>query len=249
MTLGKVFIGTSGWSYNGWLGLFYPENLSKNKWLEYYSNFFNTVEVNSSFYHLPKKQSLKNWAEQTPTNFVFTVKVSRYITHIKKLSECEQSFKKLFDLTLKLGKKLKIFLFQMPPSFKKDTIKLKNFLEILNYQTISKDFKFVFEFRNESWFCSEVYDLLNDLDVGIVISSSPSYPYHEVVTGNICYIRMHGSNQLYSSKYSVEELKKISILIKNNVQNGIDAYVYFNNDINAYAVDNAKKLKELCEIL
>lgn len=241
MNIGKLYIGTSGWCYNNWVGNFYPRDLNKNKWLKYYSKYFNTVEINSSFYHLTRKETFNNWALQTPDNFVFVVKASRYITHIKKLVDCSEPFKKLLDSALGLGNKLGLFLFQLPPNLKKNIIKLEDFFKI-----ILKNYRYVFEFRNESWFCDEVYNLLNEFGAGIAISSSPSFPYHEIITGNLCYIRMHGSEQLYSSSYSEKELQKLSALIGKNLKKNINTYVYFNNDAFGYAIENARKLVELC---
>lgn len=241
MNIGKLYIGTSGWCYDSWVGNFYPRDLNKNKWLKYYSKYFNTVEINSSFYHLTRKETFDNWALQTPDNFVFVVKASRYITHIKNLVDCSEPFKKLLDSALGLGNKLGLFLFQLPPNLKKNIIKLEDFFKI-----ILKNYRYVFEFRNESWFCDEVYNLLNEFGAGIVISSSPSFPYHEIITGNLCYIRMHGSEQLYSSSYSEKELQKLSALIRKNLKKNINTYVYFNNDAFGYAIENARKLVELC---
>jgi uncharacterized protein YecE (DUF72 family) len=237
----KLYVGTSGWCYDNWVRNFYPEDLNRNKWLEYYSKFFNTVEINNSFYHLARKETFKNWALQTPDDFVFVVKTSRYITHIKKLVDCLEPFKKLLGSALGLGKKLGLFLFQLPPNLKKNIIRLKDFFKI-----IPKNYRYIFEFRNESWFCDEVYNLLNEFGAGITISSSPSFPYHEIITGNFCYIRMHGSTQLYSSSYSKEELQKFIVIIRQNLKKNINTYVYFNNDAFGYAIENARKLVELC---
>ena len=241
MNIGKLYIGTSGWCYDSWAGNFYPRDLNKNKWLKYYSKYFNTVEINSSFYHLTRKETFNNWALQTPDNFVFVVKASRYITHIKKLVDCSEPFKKLLDSALGLGNKLGLFLFQLPPNLKKNIIKLEDFFKI-----ILKNYRYVFEFRNESWFCDEVYNLLNEFGAGIAISSSPSFPYHEIITGNLYYIRMHGSEQLYSSGYSEKELQKLSTFIRKNLKKNINTYVYFNNDASGYAIENALKLIKLC---
>lgn len=244
MTVNKLLIGTSGWHYSSWLDSFYPKNLNKNKWLQYYSEFFNTVEVNSSFYHLVKDEVFKKWFEQTPDNFKFCVKASRYITHIKKLIDCAEPFKRLLDSACKLEHKLELFLFQMPPNMKKDIERLNIFLK-----SIPGNYKYVFEFRNESWFTKEVYEMLDEYGAAITISDSPDFPHHEVITGSICYIRMHGSTQLYSSKYSKEELEKIRDIIKNNLKKDIATYIYFNNDAFCNAIKNARELLELTENL
>jgi len=231
MNSAKLYIGTSGWFYDSWAGNFYPGDLSKNKWLKCYCQYFNTVEINNSFYHLPKKETFNNWALQTPDNFVFAVKVSRYITHIKRLVDCLEPFKKLLYPASGLGSKLGLFLFQMPPNLKKNIKKLEDFLKI-----IPENLRCVFEFRNESWFYDEVYNLLDESGAGITISSSPGFPYHEIITGNFCYIRMHGSEQLYSSSYSSKELQKLAAIIRQNLKKNINTYVYFNNDMFGYAI-------------
>lgn len=235
-----VYIGTSGWSYNHWAGKFYPADLKNNKWLNYYSKEFNTVEVNSSFYHLPKLKTFVNWGKNTSGDFLFSVKVSRYITHIKRLISCREALDKLLTAAKGLGEKLGPFLFQLPPNLKKDKSRLKNFLEIL-----PKDYRFAFEFRDGSWFIKDIYNLLEEFKCAVVISSSPKFPYREKITGDFCYIRMHGPKGLYCSSYSENELKKIVVLIKNNLKKNIENYVYFNNDAEGYAVGNAKTLMKM----
>jgi uncharacterized protein YecE (DUF72 family) len=232
-----IHIGTSGWSYNHWSGKFYPEDIKKNQWLEYYSKEFDTVEINSSFYHLPEIQTFINWKNNTGEKFIFSVKASRYITHIKRLAECSEPLERLFKSAEGLGEKRGPFLIQLPPGLKKDKLLLKNFLKAL-----PRNYKFAFEFRNESWFIKEIYKLLEEFKCAIVISSAPRFPYVEKITTDFCYIRMHGSGSLYSSCYSEDELGKVSVSIKNNLKNGIENYVYFNNDAEAFAIDNARML-------
>ncbi len=236
----KIYIGTSGWSYDGWSGIFYPESLARTGWLSFYSEHFSTVEINSSFYHLPKPQTFNSWAKKTPDNFLFAVKASRYITHIKRLKDCGEPFKNLLKSAKELKGKLGPFLFQLPPNMKKNTSRFKDFLEIL-----PDDYKYAFEFRNESWFCDEVYNMLDSKGCAIVISNSPGFPYHEKVAGSFCYIRMHGGKELYSSNYTGIELKKVAKIVKQYQKNGISSYTYFNNDIHGYAVENAKTLINL----
>ncbi len=235
-----VHIGTSGWSYDHWIGRFYPEDVRKNKWLGYYSKEFDTVEINSSFYHLPKPKTFTNWNENTKKDFLFSVKVSRYITHIKRLKDCREPLGRLFESAVELGGKLGPFLFQMPPNLKKDGNVFREFLGML-----PGNYKYAFEFRNESWFSEDIYELLEKYNCAIVISSSPGFPYREKITGNICYIRMHGSGELYRSCYSKDELKKISALVKKNLNKNIESYVYFNNDADANAIINARTLIEM----
>jgi uncharacterized protein YecE (DUF72 family) len=235
-----IHIGTSGWSYNHWAGKFYPWEIKKDQWLSYYSKEFHTVEINSSFYHLPKLGTFSNWNKKTGKDFIFSVKASRYITHIKRLVDCREALGRLFEAAGALEGKLGPFLFQLPPNLKKDRKILENFLELL-----PKNRKFAFEFRNESWFTEEIYALLEDFKCAVVISSSPGFPYTEKLTANLCYIRMHGLQNLYNSRYSGEELERIASLIKKNLNKNIESYVYFNNDAMAYAVENARALVKM----
>jgi uncharacterized protein YecE (DUF72 family) len=235
-----IFIGTSGWCYNSWNGKFYPENIKGSDRLKFYSEYFNTVEINSSFYHLPKPETFKGWATKTPDDFRFTVKASRYITHIKRFKDCSDAVKKLIDSASNLGDKLALFLFQMPANLKKNKERFVNFLEVL-----PKKYRYVFEFRDESWFIDGIYELLNNYRCGIVISSSPEFPFHEVVTGKICYIRLHGSSSLYRSKYSDSELQEFTGMLNKYQGKSILSFIYFNNDAQGHAVENAFTLKEM----
>lgn len=237
MSNSLIHIGTSGWSYNHWIGNFYPEEVKKNKWLNYYSKKFDTVELNSSFYHLPAQKTFASWKKNTGEKFIFSVKASRYITHIKRLEDCREPLGRLIEAADGLGEKLGPFLFQLPPNFKKNEEIFKNFLEIL-----PEKYKFAFEFRHESWLMDKIYKLLENYGCAVVISSSPGFPYIERVTTNMCYVRLHGSGKLYRSCYSKEQLKKISVLVKKNLNKNIKNYVYFNNDAEAYAVKNAQAL-------
>ena len=235
-----VHIGTSGWSYNHWAGRFYPKDLKKNRWLDYYSREFSTVEINSSFYHLPKPQTFINWKKNTGVDFLFSVKVSRYITHIKRFIDCKEALERLFESAKELGEKLGPFLFQLPPNMKKDRLRLEEFLRILPVK-----YKFAFEFRNESWLTQDIFNLLKNAGCTLVISSSPGFPYSEEITADFYYIRLHGPRNLYNSSYSNDELEKIAVLIKKNLEKNIENYVYFNNDAQAYAVENARTLIEM----
>jgi len=232
-----VHIGTSGWSYAHWTEKFYPAGLKNKRWLNYYSGQFKTVEINSSFYHLPTPQTFKGWKESTAADFLFSVKASRYITHVKKLKDCREAFNRLLTAARELGEKLGPFLFQLPPNMGKNEGRLEEFLKILPVK-----YKFAFEFRNESWLTDDIYCLLKDAGCAFVISSSPGFPHREEITADFCYIRMHGPSNLYSSSYSNDELKKFASMIKKNLKKNIENYVYFNNDARGYAVENARTL-------
>lgn len=260
----KLFIGTSGWVYGHWTGIFYPEDLPSKDKLKYFSQHFKTVEINYSFYHLPRPSTYQNWYNQTPEDFLFAVKTSRFITHIKRLSGVKEAWQQFIENALNLKEKLGPILFQFPPSFKatEENIKrLEDFLKLItNYNLKPKTctLKCAFEFRHKSW-CDpkgkpsasygvnkKVYNLLKKYNVAWVIADSPSYPKAEAVTADFVYVRMHGSKVLFSSNYTKRELQDLAQKIKKWMKK-YDVYVYFNNDFHGYAIENAKELLKLCK--
>jgi len=241
--MARNFIGTSGWSYDHWIGKFYPENLNKNKWLEFYTESFDSVELNASFYRLPRKKTFQNWKKRTPPEFIFAVKMSRYVTHVKRLLDPEESLQIFFDAVSSLEEKCSAVLIQLPPSLKFDLERVDKFLRELN--TNYKEYRFTLECRNQSWFNDEVYNLFKKYGIALCISDTPCYPYAEEVTAEFVYVRLHGHEQLYASNYSDQQLEEWANRIKHWNEKGMDVYVYFDNDANAYAVKNALKLKEL----
>lgn len=250
---GKLYIGTSGWVYGYWDGIFYPENLPAKNKLKYFSQNFKTAEINYSFYHLPRPSTYQKWYSETPADFVFAVKVSRFITHIKRLLGAKEAWKQFIENALSLKEKLGPILFQFPPSFKadKETIKrLEDFLKFnTKYYTPNSEYKIrlATEFRHRSWCSKETYQLLKKYGVAWVIADSPNYPKAEEVTTDFVYIRMHGSQILFGSKYTDKELKELSQKIKKWLKQNLDVYCYFNNDFHGYAIENAKELLKLCK--
>lgn len=237
------YIGTSGWNYPHWESRFYPEGLTQNKWLDYYVNFFNAVELNVTFYRLIKKQTFKNWYEKTPPGFYFVAKGSRFITHIKKLKNCKEALKTFFDNCLTLKEKLSCILWQLPPGFKKDTSRLTEFLKLINQDT--KGIRQAVEFRNRSWFTQDIYDLLRKYNVSLCIAHSKYWPCEKVITADFLYLRFHGGEALYSSCYSEKELKEWAGFALNSKVK--DIFAFFNNDREAFAVKNALRFKQLLE--
>lgn len=235
----EIRIGCSGWHYDHWRGRFYPEKLPRSQWLQFYAQTFNTVEINNTFYQLPKETSVEAWRRRSPEDFVYAVKASRFITHIKKLKDSAESLGRFLQTARILKEKLGPVLFQLPPSFKKDLNLLEGFLAIL-----PKDLAAVFEFRNDSWFSEETFDLLDRFGFGFCIHDMPSVPSPRVVTGDIIYVRFHGSTAKYAGYYSETELCDWADWLKSNIQKVSHAYLYFNNDANANAVNNAITLKQ-----
>ncbi len=234
-----IRIGTSGWHYEDWSGRFYPADLTKNKWLEYYSKHFDTVEINNTFYHLPKETTFENWRKKAPKNFLFTVKANRYITHIKRLNEPLEPLERFFGRAYLLQAHLGPVLYQLPPSFHKDLDRLKGFL-----QALPKKMTAIFEFRHESWFSQDTYDLLSEFNTAFCIHDLVGIPTPRVITGNVIYIRFHGPTGKYAGNYSKSALQSWAKWIKDNLKDKKAVFAYFNNDYNAYAIKNAKTLKE-----
>ncbi len=234
----NIKIGTSGWHYNHWIERFYPKDLPKNKWLIYYAEHFDTVEINNTFYHLPKAKTVENWHKLAPKNFLYAVKANRFITHIKRLNEPAEPLERFFEIVSLLKEKLGPVLYQLPPSFHKDTDRLKGFLALLPEKT-----KSVFEFRHKSWFSQDTYKLLEKHNAGFCVHDMPGVKTPLVVTGDTIYIRFHGSTGRYEGNYTKSMLGKWAGWIKK--QKVRKTYAYFNNDYNACAVYNAKTLTQL----
>lgn len=237
----KYFIGTSGWNYSHWQGIFYPKDLSQGRWLEHYARFFNSVELNVTFYRLVRKRTFQNWYQRTPKEFYFVAKGSRFITHIKRLKAVKEPLSLFIDNVIELKEKLTAILWQLPPSFKKDFKKLESFLKLVQKTKIRQ----VFEFRNETWFDKEIFILLKEYNACLCIAHSGRFPYAKESTSDFIYLRFHGGQSLYSSNYSDKELKQWTNFAKKFKQK--DIFAFFNNDAYGYAIKNALKFRELLE--
>ncbi len=235
----KVYIGCSGWNYKDWKGKFYPEKLAQKKWLDHYASVFNTVEVNNTYYKLPKESTLENWETQVPSNFHFTLKGSRYVTQMKKLNDPEESLEKFQDVARAMKKKLSCILWQLPPNLHRNDEKLINFCKALEAKN-----KNVIEFRHDSWFVPEVYEIMEKHKVHFCSISTPDFPEDMIVTGGVGYVRFHGKGKdWYHYYYSKGELKEWHKKIKES--GAKEVYIYFNNDIEANAPENAQQLQEI----
>jgi len=241
---GKYYIGTSGWHYDHWRGRFYPDKLSKPKWLEFYARTFATVELNNSFYHLPSEKAFGGWRNSTPETFAFAVKVSRFITHVKRLGNAEEPLANFLSRAKLLEEKLGPLLYQLPPNLHRNDRLLESFLSML-----PGDLSHVFEFRHQSWLTPEVFDLLRRHGVGFCIFDMPDLTTPLEVTADFAYVRFHGSTWMYGGCYSDEELDDWAHRITKLAQSVKAVYVYFNNDAEGFAVRNALTLtKRLTEI-
>ena len=233
----RYHIGTSGWHYEHWRGLFYPQGLPKAQWLDFYARHFTTVELNNSFYRLPTEKAFTSWRESTPDGFLYAVKVSRFITHIKRLKGVDEALDNFLVRARILEDKLGPLLYQLPPNMPRNDKVLESFLAIL-----PPGLCHVFEFRHESWLDDEVFALLRRYNAGLCVFDMPDLACPLVVTADSAYIRFHGSSGLYSSYYSDEELSDWAGKIYHLGQGLKAIYIYFNNDAQAFAVRNARTL-------
>jgi uncharacterized protein YecE (DUF72 family) len=239
--MGKLQIGTSGWVYKHWMGIFYPLHLPSNQQLSFYAQNFSTVEINFSFYRLPERSVFESWREQTPSGFLFAVKGSRYLTHMKKLKDPQEPLSRLMERVEGLQEKLGPILFQFPHTWHLNLERLQPFLELL--QTYPQQ-RFTFEFRHSSWLIPQVYKLLENAGVALCLPVSPTVPLDVRLTAPWTYIRMHTGQ--YGVGYSDEELSIWANRIRLFLQQETDVYIYFNNDPDGYAIHDAQ---HLCRLL
>jgi len=240
-----IFIGTSGYNYpHWWNGIFYPSDLPQRKWLEFYTGHFDTVELNVSFYRLPKKEVFEGWYKRTPEFFFFAIKGSRFITHIKRLKDCREPLSLLFDHASPLKEKLGVVLWQLPPRFRFQKERLEEFCVLLSTLPRSKNLRHAFEFRDESWLCQEAFRVLGEFNFAFCIAHGSGLPLNETVTTNFVYLRLHGGELLYGSNYSDKELKRWAEKIQEWGGEGKTVFAYFNNDAYGFAVKNAITLKK-----
>jgi uncharacterized protein YecE (DUF72 family) len=236
-----VHIGCSGWNYKDWRERFYPKGLPARRWLEHYADHFDTVEVNNTFYRLPTLSAVEGWAEQSPPRFVFTVKASRYLTHIKRLTDLDRGVERYYERIQPLidAKKLGPVLWQLPGNFQRDDDKLRNALKALPKG------RHCFEFRHPSWFVDEVYELLRKKRVALVIGDHPERPFQSYeMTANWTLVRFHYGHRGRDGNYSARELEEWAKRI-GAWREHTEVFAYFNNDWSAYAVRNALDLKRL----
>jgi uncharacterized protein YecE (DUF72 family) len=237
-----IHIGTSGWFYEHWNEAFYPEGLPQHERLNYYSEFFSIVEINTTFYHIPKEETVKNWAKQTPSPFVFAIKANQFITHRKRLLDFEETTPIFFKRINLLKKKKGPILFQLPPSFKKNLERLKEFIMKLPHDAL-----YTFEFRHPTWYDDETYTLLKQNDISLTITDLNGTLSPTEVTAPFVYIRLHGPKKAYKGSYSVQQLKSWREQLLVWADAGISSYCFFDNDEKAYAIKDALRLKKILE--
>ncbi len=238
----KIYIGCSGYYYPEWKGNFYPENISAQEWFKFYTKKFNSVEINSTFYSFPKSSSLKRLYKISPEDFLFSTKVNRLITHIKKLKNVEEEINK-FYVTLKesLKEKLGCLLFQLPSSFAYTEGNLQKIIHVRNLINVC----IVFEFRNKTWWNKRVFSLFKEKDIIFCSVKAPGLPDSIVNINKKEYLRIHGKNRWYKDELSYEEILRIKENLEKEKAEKL--YIYFNNTYNGFAPKNASLLKSMLE--
>jgi uncharacterized protein YecE (DUF72 family) len=236
-----LFIGCSGFSYPHWRGVFYPEKLSQTLWFDYYCSVFSTVELNVTFYRLLKPETFERWSRNSPPGFTFSVKGSRFITHVKRLNAPEGPLERFFEGVLRLGEKLSVVLWQFPPGFSRDTARLERFLASLNPYPVRNSL----EFRNESWLTDEIIALCREAGASLCMADWPRFIADLPVTSGFVYMRRHGRGGSYAGRYSAGELNSDAQRIREYLRRGLEVHIYFNNDACGYAAMNARELSDI----
>ncbi len=240
----SIHIGTSGWSYKHWKEIFYPPKLKPAEWIAFYSEHFDTTEINRSFYRLPTQETVIEWTKKVPKDFLFCPKMSRYLTHMKKLSDPEEPLERFFNVFEPMQKMMGPVLIQLPALLKFNYDKAEHLYHLL--KTSYRKYEFVMEVRHNSWLDDDSLTLMTKYNIGLVISQSGAhFPYSEMITAKNIYIRFHGPHALYASSYSDEMLKDFAKKFKKWEKEGHEIWAFFNNDVNGYAIGDAKRLIEI----
>ncbi|HWH71791.1 MAG TPA: DUF72 domain-containing protein [Candidatus Sulfotelmatobacter sp.] len=236
----QIFIGTSGWSYKSWEQTFYPAAIPKTRHFEFYASQFRTVEINLTYYRLPTPSMVQGWCDKAPPGFVYAVKGSRFITHMKKLANLGNALDRFFERIEPLQKRLGVILWQLPPMLHKDAARLEDFL-----RQLPEEYLYAVEFRHVSWLDEEIFALLRRYGAAQVAVSSPGMPMNLQVTSNLVYIRFHGLVGGAAHDYTWEELAPWARHIRQQAEVGHTVYAFFNNDANGCAPNNARVLMEM----
>jgi uncharacterized protein YecE (DUF72 family) len=236
-----IHIGTSGWSYKHWKGIFYPPKLKATEWIVFYADHFKITEINASFYRLPLRETVVNWTKKVPHDFMFCPKMNRFLTHMKKLNEPEEILERFFEVFEPMQKMMGPVLIQLPPSLKFNYDKAEYLYKLLRSEY--RKYSFVMEVRHDTWLQDDSLTLMTKYYIGLVISQSGNeFPYTEMVTAKNIYIRFHGPADLYASSYSDEMLYSFARKFRKWAKEGHQIWVFFNNDIHGYALGDAKRL-------
>ena len=235
---GRVRVGCSGWQYKHWRGTFYADDLPQKRWFEHYASNFDTVEINNSFYRLPESSTFANWAARAPMRFLFAVKASRFLTHMKKLKDPEEPVERFFSRARSLGRHLGPVLYQLPPGFKLNLDRLKDFLHVL-----PRDVQHVIEFRDSTWYTDAVFSLFERHRIALCLHDMPGSATGRLRVGPVVYVRFHGASGRYDGSYPDDRLEDWAAWLDEQLSVGTDVYAYFNNDVGGHAPRNARTLR------
>lgn len=252
--MARAWVGTSGYTYPHWVGVLYPEDLPSSRWFERYAEVFDAVELNVTFYRLPASKTFEGWARRAPRDFAFVVKGSRYLTHVRRLRDPREPLRVLMDACRPLGDRLRCVLWQLPPRFRADPHRLREFLAALPRTVLH-----AFEFRDATWFAEPVYELLEEYGAAVVCADWPfqvlppgmrprrvDRPVVRVPqTAGWWYLRRHGPGDAYSGCYPDSSLRADARWVLDQLAAGREGYVFFNNDVAGHAVRNALSLRRL----
>ena len=242
MRAGTAWVGCSGWQYQHWRGDFYPAELPVSQWFEYYARHFSTVEINNSFYRLPERATFAAWRRRAPARFLFAVKASRYLTHMKKLKDPEEPIDRLFTRMRALGVHLGPVLYQLPPGWKADVDRFAHFL-----QALPRDVQHVVEFREPSWYAPAIRALMERHGVSMCLHDMAGSATARDRVGPIVYVRFHGTTGKYGGAYPRERLRGWADWLNAQRAAGSDVYAYFNNDVGGHAPRDAAALRHAME--
>ena len=237
----EIHIGTSGYSYKHWVGRYYPAGMKPSEWFRHYLRDFDTVELNNTFYMLPKEETFDSWRRNSPPGFIFAVKGSRFLTHMIKLKDPQRGLVNFMPRAERLKSKLGPILWQLPPRWNVNVERLEEFLSLL-----PKKHRYTFELRHSSWMIEPVYEVLRKYNAAFCIYELAGYQSPLEITAGWTYIRLHGPTEFkYQGSYSDEQLAEWAARIRRWSRTMKAIYVYFDNDDSAYAVDNALTLKRM----
>jgi uncharacterized protein YecE (DUF72 family) len=235
-------IGTSGWVYPDWRGVFYPSDLPQSGWYSFYAGAFDTVEINYSFYRLPSEETFDRWRAQAPEGFLYAVKANRYITHLKKLKDAAEPVARFLGRVRRLEQSLGPILWQLPPKWRANPERLERFATLL-----PPDLAHAFEFRDRRWFVEPVRRILEKHGLAFCIFDMPGLPCPTWVTSDAVYLRFHGCGEVYGGRYGRERLRPWAVRVRAWQREGRQVYVYFNNDAFGFAIEDARELNHLIE--
>jgi uncharacterized protein YecE (DUF72 family) len=238
----ELRIGCSGWQYKHWRNDFYPAELPQSGWFAHYARTFDTVEINNSFYRLPEATTFGKWREQAPSRFLYAVKASRFLTHMKKLKDPEEPIARFFDRAHHLGRHLGPILYQLPPNWPLNLERFETFLAAL-----PRKYRHTVEFRETSWYDERVYDLLRRYGVALCLHDMQGSATGPMVVGPFIYVRFHHGTKKYGGRYPDDRLATWADWLVERRREGLDVFAYFNNDTGGHAPRDAVRLRALVQ--